>query len=75
MQALGSTKSEMDINLLMRQHTLERESCEQRWSSELNQLRESQRREYRDWVIKVYEDMESSDHKERSELFVNTLWN
>lgn len=64
-KALGSTKTERDINMLMRQHTLEREACEERWSSELSQLRDTQRREYRDWVTKVYEDMESQDHREK----------
>ena len=61
MKALDSTTSEQDINTLMRQHTLERESCEFRWSNELNQLRESQKKEYRDWVTKVHEDMVSQN--------------
>ena len=68
MDALGTSKSEKDINLMMRQHTLEREVCEERWSKELNQLQESQRREYRDWVTTVHLDMETSRGKETSRL-------
>ena len=73
MKALNGSKSdpvrpvsEHDVNLLMRKHTLEREACEERWSNELNQLRDSQRREYRDWVTKVYQEMQSHDPKPRS---------
>ena len=68
MSALGTTKSEGDINMLMKQHTLQREECELKWSKELHRLRESQKREYRDWVTKVYEDMESSSQGEKSKL-------
>ena len=64
--AVGTSKSEKDVNLMMRQHTLEREACEERWSKELNQLQESQRREYRDWVTTVHLDMETSRGKETS---------
>ena len=35
---------------------MEREQCESLWSSELSQLQESQKREYREWVMKVHED-------------------
>ena len=66
MDALGTSKSNKDINLMMRQHTLEMEACEERWSKELNQLQESQRREYRDWVTTVHLDMETSRGKETS---------
>lgn len=56
MKELGSQSSEADINTMMRQHTIEREQCESMWSSELSQLQESQRREYREWVMKVHEE-------------------
>ena len=65
MQALGTTKTERDINNLMRRHTLERETCEMRWSNELNQLQETQRREYRDWVTKVNEDTMAGSEKSK----------
>ena len=65
MKALEMGKSEHEFNLLMRRQTLEREACEERWSNELNQLRESQRREYRDWVMNLYEDMQSSTKEKR----------
>ena len=72
MAALESGKSEHDFNLMMRKQTLERESCEERWSNELNQLQESQRREYREWVTKVHEDMESHDPHEKGRC--GQLW-
>lgn len=75
MTALEAGKSEHDFNLLMRKQTLEREACEERWSNELGQLQESQRREYRDWVTKVYEDMESHDPRENSKWSVHAQSN
>ena len=68
MRELDAQKgSEHGINVLMRRHTLEREACEERWSNELTQLRDSQRREYRDWVTKVYEDMQSQNSRGKRE--------
>ena len=66
MKALGSSMSDKDINTMMREHTLEREVCEERWAKELHQLQDSQRREYRDWVTTVHLDMEASKGKETS---------
>jgi hypothetical protein len=68
MDALGTSKSDKDISSMTRQHTLEREMCDERWSKELSQLQESQRREYRDWVTTVHLDMETSRGKETSRL-------
>ena len=73
MKALGTTKSEHDINLLMQQHIAEHDKCEARWSNELYQLQESQRNEYRDWVATVYNEMESYDKKDKSEKDEITL--
>ncbi len=56
MQGLGTSSSEADINTMMRAYTLEREGGEGVWSSELSQLQESQRREYREWVLKLHEE-------------------
>ena len=66
--AVGTSKSDKDISSMARQHTLEREMCDERWSKELSQLQESQRREYRDWVTTVHLDMETSRGKETSRL-------
>ena len=64
MQALGNgAKSERDINVLMRHHTHEKEESERQWSRELSQLQESQRKEYREWVTKLHEDMVASGGK------------
>ncbi len=56
MHGLGTNSSEADINTMMRAHTLEREGGEGMWSSELSQLQESQRREYREWVLKLHDE-------------------
>lgn len=56
MSNLGAGRTEADINTMMRGHTLERERGEGVWSSELSQLQESQRREYREWVLKLAEE-------------------
>ncbi len=56
MHGLGTSSSEADVNAMMRAHTLEREGGAGVWSSELSQLQESQRREYREWVLKLHEE-------------------
>lgn len=61
MKDLDSQGSETNINTTMRKHMTEREQCESLWSSELSQLQETQRREYREWVIKVNEEMSEKD--------------
>ena len=60
LKGLGTTKTERDINMLMRQHTMEKEACEAQWSSELSQLQETQRREYREWVLNYEENLGGS---------------
>ena len=60
---VGTTKSESDIGLLTKRHTVDIEVCEDRWSSELNHLQESQKQEYREWVTKSYQEMSSSSSK------------
>ena len=60
---VGTTKSESDIGLLTRQHTHDIEACEERWSHELNQLQESQKKGYREWVTKSYQEMSSLSSK------------
>lgn len=57
LEAVGITKTERDVNVLMRQHTMESEACEAQWSSELTQLQETQRREYREWVLNYEESV------------------
>jgi len=57
LKGLGTTRTERDINMLMRQHTMEKEACEAQWSSELSQLQETQRREYREWVLNYEENL------------------
>lgn len=55
---LGRSSSDHEINSLMRKHTSEWETCEARWSSELSQLQETQRRVYREWVNRVHEEQQ-----------------
>ncbi len=72
MQRLGTSSSEADINAMMRAYTLERESGEGVWSSELSQLQESQRREYREWVLKLHEET-AEKVKGQSTLIVDCM--
>lgn len=67
MSSLGAAggKTERDINRLMREHTLERERSESQWTGELTQLQDTQRREYREWVAKVHEDLVSSEEERK----------
>ncbi|KAL5502575.1 hypothetical protein EMCRGX_G009373 [Ephydatia muelleri] len=78
MQGLEVTTDDQDINVMMRRHAQERESCDQMCADELRQLQNTQRMEYREWVCKVHEDLvkKSSersmfipDRKQRGESF------
>lgn len=57
MAGLGSTHTENDINQITREHTLARESVGAHWASELSQIQETQKREYRDFVVKLHDDI------------------
>lgn len=54
---LGLVTTDKDVNDLAARHCEDAQMLETYWSSELSQLQEMQKREYREWVTKVHEDM------------------
>lgn len=54
---LGIVTSDKDVNDLAARHCEDAQMLETYWSSELSQLQEMQKREYREWVTKVHEDI------------------
>lgn len=54
---LDVVTSDKDVNDLVARHCEDAQLLETYWSSELSQLQELQKREYREWVTKVHEDM------------------
>ena len=55
--ALNIQSSDQNINYIARDHTLEREAMEVRWDSEVSQLIDSQKREYREFVLNLHTAM------------------
>jgi len=54
---LGVVTSDQDVNDLAARHCEDKQMLVTYWSSELSQLQELQKREYREWVTNVHEDM------------------
>ena len=50
------------INDLAGKHTEERQMRQSSWESELDNLKRTQRREFRDWVMCVFEEMKEADN-------------
>merc|ERR1711931_260406 len=48
-----------EINGIAIRHFEELQMAESRWTSEISTLKESQRREYRSWVIQMHEDIQT----------------
>ena len=59
MQLVGSTKSEQDVSLLMRQHETDRAVLEAQWRGEVRQQQETQRKSYQQWMGGAYVEMTS----------------
>ncbi|KAI6656843.1 hypothetical protein LOD99_16146 [Oopsacas minuta] len=55
--ALNIQSSDHNINILARDHTQEREAMEVRWDSEVCQMVDSQKREYREFVLNLHDEM------------------
>lgn len=55
--ALNIQSSDHNINMLARDHTQEREAMEVRWESEVSQMIDSQKREYREFVLNLHDEM------------------
>lgn len=58
---LGITFTDEQINHIAQRHIETAELFESRWASELSSLQEMQRREYRDWVMKLHEETQMSE--------------
>jgi len=52
--------AERQINALVNRHVEERQTAELKWESDLLHVRETQHREFRDWVMAVHEELKVS---------------
>nr|KAG5703826.1 hypothetical protein BaRGS_031460 [Batillaria attramentaria] len=60
LQRVGEQYRDDDINTLAQRHFDNVQMVEGKWAAELSQLREEQKREYHDWVHRVYEDTQAA---------------
>jgi len=58
-KGLGSTHQDDQINAIATRHFEQVQMAESKWASEISAFRESQRREYRSWVIQMHEDIQT----------------
>ncbi|XP_064617462.1 protein C12orf4 homolog [Liolophura sinensis] len=59
-QSVGSTYTDDQINQLAQRHFDNTQLISSKWASELSNLQELQKREYREWVMKVHEDTQAN---------------
>lgn len=57
---LGKGYTDEQVNVLAQRNFENLQMLEGKWAAELSNQQEIQRREYRDWVMKVYEDTKST---------------
>lgn len=57
---VGVTYTDEQINALAQRHFDSTQARESKWASELSSTQEVQRREYREWVMKVHEDIQTA---------------
>ncbi|XP_033747327.1 protein C12orf4-like isoform X1 [Pecten maximus] len=55
----GNTYTDEQISQLAQRHFDNAQLIESKWTSELNNLKEIQKREFREWIIKVHEDTQT----------------
>lgn len=60
LQHVGENFKDDDINVLAQRHFDNMQMVEAKWAKELSELREEQKREYHDWVHRVYEDTQTA---------------
>ncbi|KAH3860533.1 hypothetical protein DPMN_023434 [Dreissena polymorpha] len=60
-KSLGVSYTDEQINQLAQQHFESTQMIEGKWANELSNQHEIQRREFRDWVMKVHEDSRSGN--------------
>lgn len=58
-KGLGSTHEDGQINAIAARHFEHVQMTESKWASEISAFRESQRREFRSWVIQMHEDIQT----------------
>ncbi|KAK7113652.1 FERRY endosomal RAB5 effector complex subunit 3-like [Littorina saxatilis] len=61
LQHVGESYRDDDINSLAQRHFDNMQLGEGKWAGELSQLREEQKREYHDWVHRVFEDTQAAN--------------
>lgn len=59
MKNAGTKYSDAQVNQLAQRHIDNSQLISGKWSSELSNLRDTQKREFREWVLKVHEDTQS----------------
>ncbi|XP_060068652.1 protein C12orf4 homolog [Ylistrum balloti] len=59
LKEVGKSYTDEQISSLAQRHFDNAQLIENKWTSELNNLKEIQKREFREWVIKVHEDTQS----------------
>ncbi|XP_074648788.1 FERRY endosomal RAB5 effector complex subunit 3-like [Tubulanus polymorphus] len=57
---LGTVYTDVQVNQLAQRQFENTQMIESKWASELSNLQETQKREYREWVMKVHEDTQTS---------------
>ncbi|XP_013416133.1 protein C12orf4 homolog [Lingula anatina] len=72
-QALQDVRLHTDehVNILAQKHFEKSQELEVKWNKELKELQNQQKREYREWVMKVYED--SSKRLEGTPAYVQKV--
>ncbi|XP_067673825.1 FERRY endosomal RAB5 effector complex subunit 3-like [Haliotis asinina] len=58
---VGTSYADEDINTLAQRHFENTQLINSKWMSELSNIHETQKREYREWVMKVHEDSTSNN--------------
>ncbi|CAL1264864.1 unnamed protein product [Larinioides sclopetarius] len=56
---VGISLTDQDINNMATRHFTETQSITDYWEHKINSLKETQKREFREWVVKVHEDYQS----------------
>ncbi|GBM63688.1 Protein C12orf4 [Araneus ventricosus] len=56
---VGISLTDQDINNMATRHFTETQSITDFWEHKINSLKETQKREFREWVVKVHEDYQS----------------
>lgn len=59
MKNAGTKYTDAQVNQLAQRHIDNSQLISGKWSSELSNLRDTQKREFREWVLKVHEDTQS----------------